>query len=450
MVREHWFKRMWELPVGSFLQHYHDNDARYVYAGLLAAVAFPAFYVLYVYVTPQDYENLPFRLVGMVLGMLVAVKRYWPQAILKYHPLATYLLILFALPFFHSFMVCKNEGSVTYIVDSMMALTFLILALDNLNVLIGLFVAIPLGVLAYFLSTTDPVFPVAVIERIPAFILLLVGGMLFNYTSRIIEEKRVLEEKVKALTAAMSNIAHEVRTPLLAIKGAASGVADYIPTLLEAHDRAVEAGVVSNRIPSKVKKMIAVSLEDMQSIVDRVNSVISLLLVNLRGKSVDNRGFEFCVASDCVTEALDTYPFMKGERDRVSVSIRQDFRFYGSDLLFTHVLFNLLKNALLAIIRADKGDIQIVVQGGGAWNEIHVVDSGSGISGELLPHIFEQFVSSSSSGAGVGLAFCREVMDGFEGRIECESEEGVFSDFVLKFPIRSEGMAVDDPGGEQK
>jgi signal transduction histidine kinase len=65
-----------------------------------------------------------------------------------------------------------------------------------------------------------------------------------------------------------------------------------------------------------------------------------------------------------------------------------------------------------------------------------VTDTGSGIPQQALPHIFAPFFSTkrTSGGAGMGLTFCKRVMEAFGGSIRCESAEGEYTTFALEFP----------------
>ena len=67
-------------------------------------------------------------------------------------------------------------------------------------------------------------------------------------------------------------------------------------------------------------------------------------------------------------------------------------------------------------------------------------DTGEGIASKDLPYVFERFYSSnnlvdSNILGGVGLAFCRDAITALGGEISCESQEGQYCQFKLKFPI---------------
>jgi signal transduction histidine kinase len=83
-----------------------------------------------------------------------------------------------------------------------------------------------------------------------------------------------------------------------------------------------------------------------------------------------------------------------------------------------------------------------------------VRDTGAGISPDKLPRIFDRFFTTKSGpdasgkgGTGLGLAFCRDVIEAHHGRIRVESSMGRGTAFTLKLPavVRSETVATPVP-----
>ena len=70
--------------------------------------------------------------------------------------------------------------------------------------------------------------------------------------------------------------------------------------------------------------------------------------------------------------------------------------------------------------------------------EITVRDTGSGISQEHLPHIFERFYrieGGVATGTGIGLYLCQQIVEGHGGTITAESRIGEGSSFIIRLPI---------------
>jgi two-component system CAI-1 autoinducer sensor kinase/phosphatase CqsS len=185
-------------------------------------------------------------------------------------------------------------------------------------------------------------------------------------------------------------------------------------------------------------------LDSLKGVLERIdaearhsNAIIDMMLVNARTTGTKRQALQPCSISACVETALHRYPFSDEERALVSWVKGDDFVFRGIELLMVHVLFNLIKNSLRHIARAGKGEITIRIEAAGLRRLI-VRDSGGGIPPEILPHIFQRFYTSTGDdsvlGAGIGLAFCRDVMESFGGTITCSTVYGEFSQFELTFP----------------
>jgi two-component system, NtrC family, sensor histidine kinase KinB len=99
------------------------------------------------------------------------------------------------------------------------------------------------------------------------------------------------------------------------------------------------------------------------------------------------------------------------------------------------VLTNLVVNA---IRNTKQGEIRISAERRGNYIAVSVSDTGTGISQEYLPHIFEKFVQvpgAVSGGAGLGLAISRVIVEAHGGQISVQSELGHGSTFTFTLPI---------------
>jgi two-component system CAI-1 autoinducer sensor kinase/phosphatase CqsS len=153
-------------------------------------------------------------------------------------------------------------------------------------------------------------------------------------------------------------------------------------------------------------------------------------------------------AQSIVRQTLLDFPF-RGSAQRKSVSLRvlADFEFWGSSAEFSQLVSNLLKNALQAVDRqagpATTNDVTITVgtqttaentkmQAAGY---IEVKDRGDGIAASQLEKIFEPFYSTSIGSAhGLGLAFCKQVVQYANGELEVTSQVGKGSSFRVNLP----------------
>jgi signal transduction histidine kinase len=149
-------------------------------------------------------------------------------------------------------------------------------------------------------------------------------------------------------------------------------------------------------------------------------------------------GFKRCSIARDIEKVLEQYPFKTGERDLISAETAGDFEYTGNPSLTQHVLYNLIKNALQAIRSVDKGEITIKLKPGRKGNRIVFRDTATGIPEDFLPKIFELFKiqKAQQGGTGVGLAFCKTIMQSYGGDITCDSAEGEYTEFIMYFPLK--------------
>ncbi|MBC8290572.1 MAG: HAMP domain-containing histidine kinase [Planctomycetes bacterium] len=114
------------------------------------------------------------------------------------------------------------------------------------------------------------------------------------------------------------------------------------------------------------------------------------------------------------------------------------------DLNVSHiqqVLMNMIVNARQAMADGGMLFLTVRVSEDGAMGEIVIRDTGAGIAADDMRKIFEPFFSTKTSdengqgGTGLGLAFCREVIESHKGRLRVESTVGQGTTFTLKLPL---------------
>jgi two-component system, response regulator PhcR len=249
-------------------------------------------------------------------------------------------------------------------------------------------------------------------------------------------ERDLLKARRQTMAVLASHVAHELATPLAAIASAAVGLARHLPALAAAYRR--EGGHppgTPDHIPEPVLRALALAPATVLESANRSRVLIGLLLMNAGNASALAESVSRVSIGTVVEEALRGYAFGPGERELVLVE-GADFEVLGSPTLLIHVLYNLLKNALDAVRAAGKGEIRIGIEPGGLWNRLDLADTGSGIPEDSMPYIFDEFFSlkGPGRGTGMGLAFCRRVMESLGGQILCRSRLGEYTRLELRFP----------------
>ncbi|EKE01105.1 MAG: Sensor protein [uncultured bacterium] len=242
------------------------------------------------------------------------------------------------------------------------------------------------------------------------------------------KDKEVFDQISQAVETLSGSIAHEIRTPL-------SIIGINIDRLQLEFDKTLTSSDKTEQV-NKIKELI----NNIKFAIKSASNIINMLLVKLRNifhtnNASDTKLKPYSIKS-CINEAIQEYPFYNDEYKAIvwDDAANKDFIYEGNYLLTKHVLFNLIKNALRAIKETERGKIYISLRTDKNSNHLIFRDTASGIPPKMLDSIFQQFSSTSKDGAGLGLAFCKTIMNSYNGDITCNSKTGKYTEFVLSFP----------------
>lgn len=247
-----------------------------------------------------------------------------------------------------------------------------------------------------------------------------------KHLEKLEKEKEIAQKHSELMNILSSSIAHEIRTPLSIIKINAdlidlSEITDHIP-----------------KCPEKSQFLNCIA--NIHQAIKECTQVMDMLLVKLRKlatQDTHSNELDRCSISETIQTALFEYPFRENEKKWIHyIENNEDFSYFGHTRLTKHILFNLLRNALHVIQEAQKGEIFIDCQKGEKFNYLIFRDTALGIDSSYLPKIFNKFETTDDthSGTGLGLAFCKLVMESYGGEITCRSELDQFTEFTLSFP----------------
>jgi len=242
------------------------------------------------------------------------------------------------------------------------------------------------------------------------------------------------EERLQGMTTLSSTIAHELRTPLTAIENGVSGIKDYLPILIDGYTKAKQHNLPVEFIRPHHYEILMTVLDDVESETHYANTIINMILMNVKQNKIPSSSFQTVAIGACIDEALRRYPFKTKEAEQINWDHENNFLFRGNKVLMVHTLFNLLKNALYFIEAESKGAVFIRCEATDNCNILYFKDTAKGIPSNEVSKLFEKFYTTTINGTGLGLAFCKMVMESFGGDISCKSEYGQFVEFILKFP----------------
>lgn len=400
---------------------------------LLGGLFMPLYWYLWTYVLPQPYSNLGLHLAGCVALLPLALQRWWPRAFKPWLPLYWYAVITFVLPFFFGYLMLRNGGTIVWVGAHLFSLFITMMLFDLASFALIYSLGTALAALVFQLGPHDAWPLHALVQYLPVLLLTLILGPLASLSQKFADTA-----KVNALIGASNNIAHELRTPLGSVQMAGRAIGRYLPNLLESHRMAERAGLPVAALRGPHLQALQRGIAVIEHEVNHAHTVIDMLL--MAAKPMGKLQFEPLHARACVAKALARYPYAsQAERERVRLSAEPtDFVLMGSETLLTHVLFNLLRNALYHTGRAGKGEIDVSLDSDASGHCIRVRDTGPGIPPDVLPRIFNRFYSHSEgrdgTGLGIGLAFSQNAVERMGGRISCRSRWGEYTEFFVAFP----------------
>lgn len=224
------------------------------------------------------------------------------------------------------------------------------------------------------------------------------------------EEKVRLDAENREL---ISNISHDLKTPITAIKGYVEGIMD---------------GVVDT--PEKMEKYIRTIYNkacDMDKLVDELTFYSKIDTDKIPYNFINLSAREYF--EDCIEE-------IKAELESQSIVFASEINLeYEVEIQIDpeqmkRVINNIISNSVKYMDKPHR-EIGLHVTADESCVYVDLSDNGAGISAEALPHIFDRFYRSDSSrnsrrgGSGIGLSIVRKLVEDHNGLVTAESEEGV-------------------------
>lgn len=258
--------------------------------------------------------------------------------------------------------------------------------------------------------------------------LLIVGLLVQNRRRRVAEAelRRQLSENAHmnrrvVMGELTSSIAHELNQPLGAI-----------------YNNAGAALMLIKADPPDLKE-VAEILEDIKRDDKHASDVIARIRSMLRKTAIE-------VAEVDVNAAIaDTLKLLAFNASDHGVSLHTELesglpKVRADRVQLEQVLLNVALNAMEAVQDQAQDRRRVVLRSRSAdagQVEVSVTDSGRGIPTEMLPRIFEPFVTSKPNGMGMGLSICRTIVEAYGGHIRAENlpEGGAHVHFTL--PVAS-------------
>lgn len=226
----------------------------------------------------------------------------------------------------------------------------------------------------------------------------------------------IRSEKLAVAGQLAAGIAHEIRNPLTIVKMLTFSLEKEFPP-----DNARRADI--RRIIGEVERM---------------EGVLHSFLDYARPQQPE---FTRVSLSERVEQVLNLLqPEIKKRAIRVALDIRHDIIIHADQDQITQMLINLIMNAIDAMPK--RGDLRIAIRPKAPASnatkptvQIDISDTGVGIPKDLLPRVFEPFVTGKAKGTGLGLAIAYKIVETHGGWIQAKNNDGAGATFTVVLPV---------------
>ena len=273
----------------------------------------------------------------------------------------------------------------------------------------------------------DMMFGVAIVLVLTAFLLIvwIYRGIMGPLNKMRVAARRIqtgdldFDKENKEL---ISNISHDLKTPVTTIKGYAEGIMD---------------GVADT--PEKMEKYI-------RTIYNKANEMDTLINeLTLYSKIDTNRipyNFKILSVNDYFSDCAEDLSFdleAKNVEFGYFNYVEEEVQVIADAEQITRVIHNIVNNSVKYMDK-EKGKINLRIKDVGDFVQVEIEDNGKGIAAKDLPNIFERFYrtdasrNSSKGGSGIGLSIVKKIIEEHGGKIWATSREntGTTMYFVLR------------------
>lgn len=218
------------------------------------------------------------------------------------------------------------------------------------------------------------------------------------------------QDRLAVVGELAASLAHEIRNPVAAIRGAVDELQKLVP-----------GSVLAD-------KLCAIAIRES----DQLNHIITGFLDFAREPSLRRQQFDM---RGLVEEVSDLIRQQYGDNSGLVVQTnypRETCEVLGDRSQVKQVLVNIARNAIEAM--ENRGNLTATITRGPGSVEVRFDDEGPGIDPERVARIFEPFYTTKDSGVGMGLAVCHRIITAHDGTIRAASREGGGAAFTVRLP----------------
>ncbi len=235
------------------------------------------------------------------------------------------------------------------------------------------------------------------------------------------------ESEARMREELMAIVSHDLRNPLNAITMSASLLTRSLPA----------------DVPAPCHKYVQTILRSVDQMTRLIADLLDLSAIDRNALKLDRRPH---AVATLIRESVELFQAVAASRGLLlnAAEVAADLRVSCDRERLQQVLSNLLGNALK--FTPPGGQIRVGAKVADDDVRFTVSDTGPGIAGDQLEHLFDRYwqAKNDSRGVGLGLSIARGIVDAHSGRIWVETELGRGTDFHFTIPIgsvRSEVLA---------
>ena len=219
----------------------------------------------------------------------------------------------------------------------------------------------------------------------------------------------------------LSNVSHDLRTPMTTISGFIDGIL---------------TGAIP---PSKQEYYLEIVSGEVKRLSRLVSSLLDITRLQSGEKKIVKTSFDICEMARQVLISCED----RIEKKHLDVSFVTDddsMNVFADHDAIHQILYNLVDNAVKFSFEKGMLDLSIVKRDKKIF--VSVKNTGEGISKDELPYVFDQFYKSDKSrgldktGLGLGLYICKTIIDRHGEEIWVKSEEGAWCEFVFTLDVK--------------
>ena len=266
-------------------------------------------------------------------------------------------------------------------------------------------------------------------------------GMAYD-NLKMAQQSLVESEKMASLGSLVAGVAHEINTPV----GISVTAASFLQERIRDFHQKIDEKQLSRSYLTELIHSLDESSQLLQNNLRRASDLIS----SFKQVAVDQSSqahYKFNVADNLHQVAVSLGHQLRKSQSEMSIECDPELNIYSYPGSFAQIYSNLILNSIRHGFDEWQGERKILIQVTRHDTELHIDyrDTGKGIDPQILPRIFDPFVTSKRGQGGSGLGthiVYNLIVQLMHGRITCESKPDQGARFHIRLPLEAEPAEV--------